>query len=206
MSDMTPAIVPKSDQWNADDFIAGPQTFTIREVTIRPGEQPVSIFFTSSDKAYRPCKSMCRVLVQTWGPDAKKYAGRSLTLYRDPTAKWAGIEIGGIRISHLSHIDREIQMQLTVTRGSRKPFVVKPLVTQVQSAAVPELDRLIAQAREQAGYGSAVLKEHWERLNKGQRQLLAPVLAELKKIAEDADAAVEGAAEPPTPDREPGDE
>jgi hypothetical protein len=73
---------------------------------------------------------MSRVLVQAWGPDAKAYIGRSLTLYRDPTVKWAGMEIGGIRISHMSHIDGAKQMMLTATKGSRKPFKVLPLVMQ----------------------------------------------------------------------------
>jgi hypothetical protein len=128
---MADVIVPKSDQWNADDFIAGPRTFTIREVQIRGGqEQPVNILLEGSDKAFRPCKSMSRVLVHAWGPDAKLYVGRSLTLYRDPTVKWGGLEVGGIRISHLSHIDGKMQMQLTATKGQRKPFVVMPLVVQ----------------------------------------------------------------------------
>jgi hypothetical protein len=138
MNDMSQVIIPKSDQWNADDFIAGPATFTISEVRISPGsEQPVSIVLEGSDKFYRPCKSMSRVLVQAWGPDAKAYIGRSLTLYRDPTVKWAGMEIGGIRISHMSHIDGAKQMMLTATKGSRKPFKVLPLVMQQKRQALP---------------------------------------------------------------------
>jgi hypothetical protein len=128
MNDMAPVIVPKSDQWNADDFIAGPRTFTIKEVRINAGtEQPVSIVLEGTNKFYRPCKSMSRVLVHAWGADASKYVGRSLTLYQDPTVKWAGIEVGGIRISHLSHIAGEKQMVLTATKGSRKPYTVRPL-------------------------------------------------------------------------------
>jgi hypothetical protein len=138
MNDMSQVIIPKSDQWNADDFIAGPATFTISEVRISTGsEQPVSIVLEGSDKFYRPCKSMSRVLVQAWGPDAKAYIGRSLTLYRDPTVKWAGMEIGGIRISHMSHIDGAKQMMLTATKGSRKPFKVLPLVMQQKRQAQP---------------------------------------------------------------------
>lgn len=129
MNDMSSVIVPKSDQINADDFIAGPQVITIRDVQIRGGqEQPVSIYFEGSDKAYRPCKSMSRVLVQAWGPDAKRYIGRSLTLYRDPAVKWGGMEVGGIRISHMTDIDGKMVMQLTATKGQRKPHVVMPLV------------------------------------------------------------------------------
>ena len=126
--DMSAAIIPKSDQINADDLIAGPMTITITGVDIKGGqEQPVSIHFDGSDKVFRPCKSMSRVFVTAWGPDAKKYAGRSVTLYRDPTVKWGGLEVGGIRISHLSHIDEAMTMVLTATKGSRKPFKVLPL-------------------------------------------------------------------------------
>jgi len=198
MTTMADAIIPKSDQWNADDFLTGPRTFTIREVTIREGEQPVNIFFAGSDKAYRPCKSMCRVLVQAWGPDAKQYVGRSLSLYRDPAVKWAGIEVGGIRISHLSHIDGKIQMQLTATRGSRKPFVVSPI------AATPvdhDAERLLAQAREQAAYGTAIFREHWKRLSKPQQATLQPHVPVLKAAAEAADAAMDAGEA-----REPGEE
>lgn len=135
MNDMTPAIQPKSDQLNADDMMAGPITVTIREVRITPGsEQPVSIVLDGTDKFFRPCKSMSRVLVQAWGADAKAYIGRSLTLYRDPTVKWGGMEVGGIRISHMSHIDGAKQMMLTATKGSRKPHKVLPLVMQVPAA------------------------------------------------------------------------
>lgn len=131
MNDMTPAIQPKSDQLNADDMMAGPITVTIRDVKITPGsEQPVSILVEGTDKAYRPCKSMSRVLVAAWGADAKAYIGRSLTLYRDPTVKWGGMEVGGIRISHMSDIDGAKQMMLTATKGSRKPHKVLPLVMQ----------------------------------------------------------------------------
>ena len=130
MNDMTAAIIPKSDQKNADDLIAGPITITVTEVTIRGGqEQPVSIHFQGDDgKPYKPCKSMSRVLVTAWGPDAKQYVGRSMTLYRDPTVTWAGMAVGGIRISHLSDIGEPMTMALTATKSSRKPFTVRPLV------------------------------------------------------------------------------
>jgi hypothetical protein len=129
MNDMTAVITPKSDQLNSDDLIAGPMTITITGVSIRPGgEQPVAISFTGdNNKPWKPCKSMSRLLVACWGPDASKYVGRSATLYREPTVKWAGIEVGGIRVSHLSDIDGKITMALTATKGSRKPYTVHPL-------------------------------------------------------------------------------
>lgn len=145
-SNMAPVIIPKSDQQNADDFLAGPRTITVTSVTIRPGtEQPVSIHFEGDDnKPYKPCKGMCRVLVALWGPDAKEYAGRSMTLYRDPKVKWAGLEVGGIRISHMSHIERDHVMALTESKQSRKPYTVKPLATK----APPQTERPAESASE----------------------------------------------------------
>lgn len=128
--DMSPTIVPKSDQLNADDLIGG-RTLTIKitKVTIHAGEQPVALHYEGDNgKPYKPGKSMARVLVFNWGADANQYIGRSLTLYRDDTVKFGGIVVGGIRISHMSHISEPHTMALTATRGSRRPFTVKPLV------------------------------------------------------------------------------
>lgn len=128
MNDMTSVITPKSDQINSDDLIAGPMTVTIQGVAIKGGEeQPVSIDIGIPGKVYRPCKSMSRILVAAWGPDAKAYTGRSLTLYRDPTVKWGGLDVGGIRISHMSHLDKDMTVALTATRANRKPFTVRPM-------------------------------------------------------------------------------
>lgn len=136
MNDMSAVIQPKSDQINADDFIPGPRTYTIEGVTIQPGtEQPVNIKLAGEQRAWRPCKSMSRVLVAAWGPDAKVYAGRSVTLYRDPKVKWGGMEVGGIRISHMTHIERDMMIQLTATKGKRAPHVVKPLSAEVKPLA-----------------------------------------------------------------------
>ena len=140
MSDMGSVIVPKSDQLNADDLIAGPMTVKITGVVIRAGqEQPISISFDGDNgKPYKPCKSMCRVMVTAWGADSKKYTGRSMTLYRDTSVKWGGMEVGGIRISHMSDIDSAITLALTMTRANKKPFTVRPLAKSVDKSANPQ--------------------------------------------------------------------
>lgn len=162
MSDMGSAIVPKSDQLNADDLLTGPLTIRIREVAVKAGqEQPVSIFYENDNgKPYKPCKSMCRALVSAWGPDASKYAGRSLTLYCDPTVKWGGMAVGGIRISHMSDIPESLTMALTVTRGNKKPFTVRPLAAGGKKAATtqasaPARDGSSAQQQEAATSASS---------------------------------------------------
>jgi hypothetical protein len=128
LNDMSKVIEPRSDQLNADSLVSGPMTVTIKDVEIRSGqEQPVSIVLEETELFFRPCKSMSRCLVLAWGPDASKYIGRSLTLYRDASVKWGGLEVGGIRISHMSDLDGPKTMMLTATKGSRKPHKVSAL-------------------------------------------------------------------------------
>jgi hypothetical protein len=140
VTDMLETIVPKSDQINADDLIGGRSlTITVTKVDIKMDEQPVTIHFEGDGgKPYRPGKSMRRVLVNVWGPDANAYVGRSMTLYRDDKVVFGGVAVGGLRISHMSHMDHEVTMALTATRAIRKPFVVKPLAkTRPETAATP---------------------------------------------------------------------
>ena len=139
MTDMTRVIKPKSDQLNADDLIGGTMTVTVTSVDIKGGQdQPVSVRFEGDNgKPYKPCKSMCRVMVTVWGADAKQYTGRSMTLYRDPKVTWGGMEVGGIRISHMSHIDKPVTMALTASKSKRAPYTVHPLVMQTAPSIDP---------------------------------------------------------------------
>lgn len=153
--DMSTTIAPKSDQLNADDLMSGPRTVTITGVSRGDADQPVNIELTEfPGRAYRPAKSMRRVMVAAWGADASAYVGHRMTLYREDGVKFGGQTVGGIRISHLSHIDQRLTLALTVTRGKRAPFVVEPLsdepdVTEFErriedAATVAELDAIAA--------------------------------------------------------------
>lgn len=139
MNDMNKVTEPKSDQWNFDDFQAGPLTFTIQSVRVKPGqEQPVEMTLDGTPKFYRPCKGMARVMVKAWGGDSSKYVGRSLTLYGDPTVKWGGVEVGGIRVSHMSDIESKVTLALTMSKSNRKPYTVLPLQTAASAATITE--------------------------------------------------------------------
>lgn len=198
MNDMMQVIQPKSDQINADDLIGGDLTITITEVIIRGGqEQPVSMRFNGSQKFYRPCKSMCRVMVHIWGPDAKAYVGRSMQLYRDPSVKWGGMEVGGIRIRAMSHMDAPVTMPLTATKGSRKLFTVKPLSMpgahpqprQQEQQKAPILSGdLLKTANDTAKRGVDALRAWWESdLTGEEKAALKPEMARLKSAAAEAD-------------------
>jgi hypothetical protein len=126
--DISSTIEADSTQVNADDLIGSPRTVTITGVNKGAADQPVNIELAEfPGRAYRPCKSMRRVLVLAWGSDASAYVGRRLTLFNDPSVKWGGQSVGGIRIAAMSHIQSRITVSLTVTRGKRSPFTVDPL-------------------------------------------------------------------------------
>jgi hypothetical protein len=82
---------------------------------------------------------MRRVMIHAWGDDGRVWVGKSMTVYNDPEVKWAGVKVGGIRISHLSDIGRTMDIALTATKGKRTPYQVKPLtVTTAEQAQYPD--------------------------------------------------------------------
>lgn len=176
--DIAETTAPRSDQQNFDDYVAGPKTLTISDVRAGTSEQPVEIHVVEyPGRPYKPSKSMRRVLVQAWGSDGATYAGRRMTLYGDPDVTFGRDRVGGIKISHLSHITKPIQVALTVTRGKRAPFTVQPLtdapvpadqvskaVTAVHGAtSTVDLDKIVAHARKLGIDGAAELVEAIEQ-------------------------------------------
>ncbi len=130
MGDLTETVIAKSDQLNADDLVGGPITINVRDVTVKKGDdQPCSIFYDGDNgKPYKPSKGMRRLLMMAWKTDdSQTFIGRSMTLWRNPDVLWAGKPEGGIRISHLSHIDAPAQFAVTVRRGIRERVNVEPL-------------------------------------------------------------------------------
>jgi hypothetical protein len=178
--DISKTISPKSDQLNADDLITGPITAKIIGVSItETKDQPVSINLEGfPGKPFKPCKSMRRVLVSCWGNDGNLYVGRSITLYRDDRVTWAGQEVGGIRISHLSHIDREVNLMLTASRSNRKPFRVRPLSEEHDDNVV-----LRKWAEEYAAQiKAATSKEYLEELEGQNDDMMIPLLGVFPKF------------------------
>lgn len=153
--DMSAFVIPKSDQLNADDLISGPRTIRIMRVSgTNNAEQPVAVFFEGDDgKPFKPCKSMRRVMIAAWGVDAAQYVGRSMTLYCDPAVMFGGMRVGGIRISHMSHIERPLNLALTVTKAKRVPYKVSVLPVTKHHADAPAVPPLAAASA--AGPGAA---------------------------------------------------
>jgi hypothetical protein len=131
--DMSETILPRSDQQNFDDYLAGPRTVTISAVTKGNAEQPVNVELQEyPGRPFKPNKSMRRVLVMAWGADSSAYVGRRMTLFGNPDVVYGGKAVGGIEISHLSDIPKPLTVALTATRGKRKPFTVQPLADVVR--------------------------------------------------------------------------
>jgi hypothetical protein len=176
---LTPTIVPKSSQLNADDLITGTRTITITRVDAGSAEQPVQIHYEGGDgRPYLPSKSMRRVLVHLWGSEGDAYVGRKLVLYRDPLIKFGGDPVGGIRISHASDIAEPVQIALTETRGKRKPFRVEPFVT-----PTVDVKALTVAGNASAEKGTEALRGWWSGLNADERLVLKDALTAWKETA-----------------------
>lgn len=144
--DITESLAANSAQQNYDEYLAGPKTVTVAEVTQGTAEQPVNVELVEfPGKPFKPAKSVRRVLAAAWGTDASKWTGRRLTIYGDPSVRYGGKEVGGLRVSHVSHIDKPITVALTVTRGKRAPFTVQPLPDAPPVPPIPDDVQTLAQ-------------------------------------------------------------
>jgi hypothetical protein len=138
--DLSQAIIAKSDQLNADDLIGGPQTFTVVEVHGGSEEQPVSIVLAEwpRNRPFKPSKTVTRILAYCWGKETDDWPkGARMTLYRDEKVKWAGEEVGGIRVSHLSHIDGQQKVALQESKHKKSLHTIQPLPDVPAQRAAP---------------------------------------------------------------------
>jgi hypothetical protein len=121
---------PRSDQWNADDFVGGPRVFTIAGVRVGAAEQKYDIDLVEGQgRAWRPPLTVLRLLIAAWGDDATVWVGRMVELYRDETVRFGSDAVGGIRIGRMSHLpdDKPLTVKLTASRGRRASHTVDPL-------------------------------------------------------------------------------
>lgn len=125
--DLRATVVPKSDQLNSEQLLSGPMTVKITDISIGSSEeQPVILHYENDGgRPYKPCKTMRKVLIIAWGEDGTQWVGRSMTLYNEQSVKFGGMEVGGIRISHLSDIQRDMQVSLTSTKGKKSAHFIR---------------------------------------------------------------------------------
>ena len=77
-----------------------------------------------------------------------------LTLYRNPDITFGGAKVGGIEISHMSHLDKPLTLALTRARGKRTPFTVQAssrCVNTFSNNGTPAQNRIAAASAAKAG-------------------------------------------------------
>lgn len=129
---------PRSDQWNYDDFIGGPRTFTIAGVKPGAAEQKYDIELVEGEgRVWRPPLTVLRVLIGAWGNDAADWAGKQVTLYGDPAIRFGKEAVGGIRVSHMSGLpnNKPFEIRVTAARGKRALVRVEPITDTPKPAA-----------------------------------------------------------------------
>ena len=186
--DLSKTIIAKSDQLNADDLLTGPRTFTVVEV--RPGseEQPVSIVLAEwpSNRPFKPSKTVQRILAYCWGAETDDWPKNArMTLFRDEKVKWAGEEVGGIRVSHLSHIDGPQKVALQESKHKKTLHTIQPLKDEPAPTNQPP-----EPTAEQVAACTDVdeLKAMWKRSSKERRAEIEARVADLNNEPERGDA------------------
>jgi hypothetical protein len=201
VTNLRDTIIPKSDQLNADQLLGAPITIRVMRVERGSGDdQPVVIHYEGENgRPYKPCKSMRKVLIFAWGENGNEWVGRMMTLYNKLDVKWGGVAVGGIRISHLSHIEKDIQLSLAETKGKKAPIVIKRLDANdpVQAATVA----LNAAALD----GLEALKAKWASLPPDIKHRIGPdgCPSSFKVTAQRVDAERAKPAPEPEPQRQP---
>lgn len=166
--DITDALAPNSDQLDAVELVT-PRTFTIAPgsgLGQRDGKTVAEIRLVDFPRVWRPSKGMLDVLAACWGTDAKQWVGRSATVYNDPEVMFGRDKVGGIRISHLSHIDKVRAVTIRASGAGRKQtWRVEPI-----AAAPPE-----PTAEEVAACTDVEVLRGWHAISSPQRktQILA---------------------------------
>ena len=158
---LTESIAKKTDQQNFENYVSGPKTVTISAVKAGTAEQPIEIHLVEfPGQPYKPSKSMRRVLVAAWGVESSAYSGRRITLFGDPSVRFGPDVVGGIKISHLSHIDKPVTTDLTISKGKRKNFTVQPLTETKPRNWISELELAGDDLEAVAALGKAASDAH----------------------------------------------
>jgi len=122
-----------------------------------------------------------------------------MTLFNDPAVMWAGVAVGGVRISHLSDIQGVVNISLAATRGKKVLAKVLPLVVAQEAAPSPALvEKYRAGLTGKAQSGVAAVRDAWgktpdnikQALGDGFLKTLLAAATEYDNQQPEADAAV----------------
>ena len=202
----------KSDQINAADLIGAPLVCQITDIRMTgAADQPIAIHVDAHPQPWKPSKTSRRVLLACWpDTDPSEWIGRWIVLYNDESVMWAGKAEGGIRMSHCSHIDREVTVSVNATRGKKAPQRVQPYYPQADQQAPAEVvywpddafakklegARLKLESGEMTAEQVIAALEKKAPITAGQRARIEAI----KKVQEDPEPAPNDDPEPPPSD------
>ena len=180
MVDITKYTYSVGTQTNADDLVAAPRTVVVTDV-VETGDakQPIAVRYEGDGgKPFLPCLTMRKLIAALWGGESDDWIGRSMTLFRDPSIKFGPDTPGGVRISHMSGIDKTVSVQLLEKRGKRRQYTIVPLeVTQAPKPPAINRDQLRAQMEAVASDAQAKGK-WWRGLTEEEQAVVREMAAE----------------------------
>lgn len=184
MSDVGFALEAKSDQLNAVDIMGAEPVIHIRDVQVKQGEQPISVYFDGdNNRPWKPSKGMLRILAGAWGRDSQQWVGKYAQLYFEPTVMYAGKEVGGVRIKALSDIDqRGLNFSLTINRQKREPYRVPLLEVQANEYPADRFEKALPKMAEKMQAGEMTLPQVVAQCQK-TGQLTSEQLKRLEEVA-----------------------
>jgi len=137
ISNLSDTVTSNGQQLNADDLISADKIITVTGIKRSTSkQQPLSIDYygMQPNRPFKPCLTMRKILFAEWGTDGRQWVGKSMKLYRDPEVKFGTEKTGGIRISHLSDIDKQaVVHKLLVSKTQRQEFTINKLPTYPQA-------------------------------------------------------------------------
>ena len=176
--DITDALAPTSDQLDAIELV-NPRTFTIdtgSRLGQREGKTVAEIRLVDFPRVWRPAKGMLDLLADCWGTDAKTWVGRRVTVYNDREVMFGREKTGGVRISHLSDIDKARDVSIRANgAGKRRMWHVEPLVESAPTDAPNRADVI-------ACTDVDALRDMWRNSGAEMRALIETRIAELNEL------------------------
>ena len=139
------SIVPDCDELTGDDLLTGPITVTITGVKRGDKARPIVVEL-EGQKPFKPCKTCRRILIGVYGDRPSDWIGHRLTLWRNPEVIYSGLKMGGVRVSHMTGIERDTSFTVTVSRGKKEQVIISPIVELKDSPSVYAYRKRIQEA------------------------------------------------------------
>jgi hypothetical protein len=165
--DLVALTKANANQLNAADIASGAVTVRVTSVKNNKsadGKQPIAVHIDGGYKPWMPCLTVRRLLIKAWG-NPKTWPGRRATLYNDPEVTYGKDKTGGIRVSHLSDIQRPVKVTLPVRRGVYVEYTILPMEAD-PVGTTPDLNWLLGWLKAGTQHGwtadtiAALLREH----------------------------------------------